>query len=486
MLVIKERVEDRLLEQPGVTGVGLTRKRVQGQFTDTLAIIVYVEKKRPLDEVPPAERIPAEIDGIPTDVIESPIIVIRQGTPDESRYEVLKAGIRIAGSVGGTLGFIGRTTEGYKRGPGLHVLVSNQHVVRGFTQDVAPGSAHSVGQPDGQRCCESCDFCGRIVGHDRVNSILNEDVDGGVVELNAGVQWMPHVQDLPNSVPIADIRAFAAAEAPMPVWKRGATTQRTTASATDPNFSGKATFPDGGGFHRNFKRSIRIEGNNFSDGGDSGAPVMDNANKMIGMLFGGGGHTHTACHIHQVQSFLHVQVATVANTPAGTQTVPSMEPSRNDRNTHGPPLPQVASAGPGIPILMRSPSSLYNDVAQTDFGRTFLRNLILHRDEIARLAKRRRVIVAWRRYGGAHVTTRTSHGVPEDEMLVPSTFGGRPAAECADALVRTLKRYCSPDLSHDIDRYLPYVPLLAGTTVREFLATLGQLEELREELPVER
>jgi hypothetical protein len=64
---IKEAHEHDLLKVPGVTGVDVGYKMVGGQQTDVLAIRVYVARKI---DPPPDQRIPAEIEGVPTDVIE--------------------------------------------------------------------------------------------------------------------------------------------------------------------------------------------------------------------------------------------------------------------------------------------------------------------------------------------------------------------------------------------------------------------------------
>jgi len=53
--------------RPGVTGVDIGFKEVDGQRTDQLAIRVLVGKKR---DVRPEEHVPERIQGFPTDVIE--------------------------------------------------------------------------------------------------------------------------------------------------------------------------------------------------------------------------------------------------------------------------------------------------------------------------------------------------------------------------------------------------------------------------------
>jgi hypothetical protein len=64
---IKREVEADLLTRPGVVGVDVGYKHTGGRKTDVLAIRVYVAEKK---EVVCGETIPAEIQGVPTDVIE--------------------------------------------------------------------------------------------------------------------------------------------------------------------------------------------------------------------------------------------------------------------------------------------------------------------------------------------------------------------------------------------------------------------------------
>ena len=67
---VKERVEDDLLAIPGVTGVDIDEKVTGGTPTGVGCIVVFVSDKRPPEEVPAGQLIPAEIDGVPTDVRE--------------------------------------------------------------------------------------------------------------------------------------------------------------------------------------------------------------------------------------------------------------------------------------------------------------------------------------------------------------------------------------------------------------------------------
>ncbi len=65
---VKERHEKQLLAKKNVVGVGIGYKAVAGRVTDQLSIVVMVEEKVPAEALESGDVIPAEIEGIPTDV----------------------------------------------------------------------------------------------------------------------------------------------------------------------------------------------------------------------------------------------------------------------------------------------------------------------------------------------------------------------------------------------------------------------------------
>ncbi len=66
----KERHTKELMSLSNVVGVGVGRKPAAGQGLYDLTIVVYVRKKVQASELDTKDMIPAEINGIPTDVIE--------------------------------------------------------------------------------------------------------------------------------------------------------------------------------------------------------------------------------------------------------------------------------------------------------------------------------------------------------------------------------------------------------------------------------
>lgn len=139
---VKREARLRLLAIPGVHSVGIGAKYVAGRNTSEPAIIVFVKKKKALSELGPHEAIPAEIDGVKTDVVESDEPELHE---DTSSYRPLRGGIQIqvgVSSIGhGTLGCIGITDEPTPRTVAItchHVVTVWPGHVTDLTADVSP------------------------------------------------------------------------------------------------------------------------------------------------------------------------------------------------------------------------------------------------------------------------------------------------------------------------------------------------------------
>lgn len=74
---IKDKYCSVLLRNVHVNYVGVSLKKVGGQSTDTPTIVVAVRKKLPLAELNDREKIPAFLDGVPTDVIEDDLNLVK-------------------------------------------------------------------------------------------------------------------------------------------------------------------------------------------------------------------------------------------------------------------------------------------------------------------------------------------------------------------------------------------------------------------------
>lgn len=71
---VKKRARDALMRLPNVVGVGVGPKLVDGKPVGEVAIKVYVRRKVPTESLLPEERVPNEIEGVPTDVeVQAPL-----------------------------------------------------------------------------------------------------------------------------------------------------------------------------------------------------------------------------------------------------------------------------------------------------------------------------------------------------------------------------------------------------------------------------
>jgi hypothetical protein len=79
--------EDQLRAIPGVKHVSVGLKDTGGKVTDQLCIRVYVKEKKDQQELTPAELIPSDINGVPTDVNVLPEIEFQD---DNRKYRPIQ------------------------------------------------------------------------------------------------------------------------------------------------------------------------------------------------------------------------------------------------------------------------------------------------------------------------------------------------------------------------------------------------------------
>lgn len=70
IMEIMQAHKGELLAKPNVVGVAVGFRQVNGESTDTLALVVMVDHKIPQNILTPEQQIPTTIEGIPIDVQE--------------------------------------------------------------------------------------------------------------------------------------------------------------------------------------------------------------------------------------------------------------------------------------------------------------------------------------------------------------------------------------------------------------------------------
>lgn len=126
LLQVQAAIESQLLNKPNVIGVAVGLKETEGVWTDQMAIVALVQAKRPLGQLTNAERIPRQIDDLPTDVYEIGYVQALNALTPKSRFRPsIPSGVSMGhqGVSAGTLGAVvkDRTT-------GQKLLLSNNHV----------------------------------------------------------------------------------------------------------------------------------------------------------------------------------------------------------------------------------------------------------------------------------------------------------------------------------------------------------------------
>jgi hypothetical protein len=287
ILPIKRAVEDKLIAQPGVTGVDVGLKEVGGEQTDTHAILVFVGTK---GEFEPVEEVPPTIEGVPTDVIEATFKHhIGTAPPDlapgfnPSRYDPMQGGASIApGQIKnwyGTAGLLVIEESWMTEVPlwlgAYHVMCPDKNWWREETKILQPPICFA-GKP-------STDTIGRVrmgyFGETLRPTGTKYYLDCAVCEVT-GRAYSKKLLGL-NIEP----RGAHAAKLGGMVKKYGASTGERQGEISSTEFTAKV---DGAVFYFQYRAKASPDsGPPLSGVGDSGAAVIDEEGFAIGLIIAG-------------------------------------------------------------------------------------------------------------------------------------------------------------------------------------------------------
>jgi hypothetical protein len=479
-LELRERVAERLLEIEGVHAVGVGGKETDGKPTGEIAIRIFVEKKRPLSEISPEERIPAEIEGVRTDVVEQPVPTIKQGLPgidptkenaDTGEYRPLKGGVQITRKGGpgdGTLGCLCRVTGDPKK----IIALTCHHVVYDKCSDIPDGE--EVGQPTSKDSCSKC--CSDIFGK-VLDTRCDADVDIALIQVEGETKWLAEVQEIGFVAGTHDVTAAEAAPHTYQVKKRGRSSKLSGGHITDIDVGG--TINKHGTLYRTYTGAIRIEANSdpanpgattgFSLEGDSGSAVLNDANEVVGILFGGGVSIDFATPIKSV-----IDKFATGVPPANRVQLEVAKATKLD-DIQTVPKAMVADAErERVPLPLAQAQGLEEEIRASARGAWYADLYYRHLEEVQRLVTTdRRVTLVWHRSGAAEVFQWIVHAFTHPGDRVPGRVGGRTILACLEELAAVLARYGSTALRTDLQAALPSLPDIAGLRDREIIELLA-------------
>ncbi|GAB3293867.1 chymotrypsin family serine protease [Parasphingorhabdus pacifica] len=319
---IKRAVEDQLLDLPGVTAVDIGEQWTSGRPTGQQVIVVSVGEKRPVGELPSGAVIPADVLGIPVDVVEeTPELRHLQRGVDEpmaSLEERFELGSTVTGGSGVVpsrpvhmAGVDGSTAGRYRRIGTLGVLVAGNEpavVTMGLTTfDVAClDDGWSVGDrmvdPDG----------GRVYA-DLARAALSGRVDAAAVSLVPGVEYAYRIAG------VGPVTGQAVAYPGELVRKSGYGTRVTEGTVTSTDTTVRVDHGEALGV-RVLREQLRIDAPSpnspFGGRGDAGAAVVNANGRVVGLLVADscGGRTGFACPIADVLAELDVRLCVASQS----------------------------------------------------------------------------------------------------------------------------------------------------------------------------
>jgi hypothetical protein len=279
MAVALHRRRDALLAIPGCTGVAIGLKEVGGERTRTLALIVFVAAKRP--DVPEAERVPATVEGYPTDVVERPAPRPELIATDPfALHDPVFSGISVtpyeAPPAWGSIGcFIYTTGDPANNVPTGNYLLTCEHVLA-----MARGGNPRVIQPK----CDEMVPPPEYVCANYVQGFLTPTLDCAIASMANGRGFENEVPNYPWYPGRRDIEGVGVAVPGDEVYKYGATSKFTRGTVVYVHYT-----PPG----LTYQDTILIEGDGDDDKvwvarGDSGSvTIRQEDDYAIGLNFAG-------------------------------------------------------------------------------------------------------------------------------------------------------------------------------------------------------
>lgn len=278
-----------------VTAVGAGRKYVDGKPTDTQAVRFYVEHKLPESLIPSEHVLPKEIGGVRTDVIQMGRFRLCAALPPPitGRFRPVQPGCSCSFQLPPPdQGVLTASTIGaIVQKDGKMFILSNNHALANSNALPAGTPIFHPGlldQPD-----LTTDQIAVLTSFFPIQAGANNVVDCAIAELLDAVQFSSEI--LADVGRLSSATPIAATEG-MTVVKAGRTTSSTVGTVVEINGTVPVLYPFGSATFEN-QIFVKDGDESFSDVGDSGALVVDQASKAgTGLLFAKTSDGFTACN----------------------------------------------------------------------------------------------------------------------------------------------------------------------------------------------
>ena len=334
--LLKQHSEE-LLSRTNVVGTGVGFKTTGGKRTDIPGIICSVRRKVPSSSLSSKDIVPLELGGVPTDVVETGLI--RAFQAPTGRFRPAPGGISV-GHRDITAGTLGCWVH---RG-GQWMMLSNNHVLANsnaaeigdpilqpgpydtghypedqiavledFVRIYFPGDTDGGSNSGSNGSSGGCSIAGSIVSilngiarmigsGTRVKSYSIRQIDNLV---DAAIARPLNEEDvLPNILNIGNIAGTSSAQLGTAVKKNGRTTGFTQGEIIQMDVTVDVQY----GTNLVARFTDQLMAGAMSQGGDSGSAVLDDQDKLVGLLFAGSDQTTIINRIEHVFDSLNLSL----------------------------------------------------------------------------------------------------------------------------------------------------------------------------------
>lgn len=310
-----------LQAKANVVATGVGYKISEGKRSDTPCVVCSVSRKSPVSALAAGDLVPKALDGVPTDVVETGPIRIFAGVTERRRPAPGGVSIGHRDITAGTLGCIVQRN-------GERLILSNNHVLANSNDAAVGDPILQPGPIDGGRLSEDriavlhdfvpiqfpeapsdCAFAGSAA---RLAN-LAASVLGSRTRLQAvRAQAADNLVDAALAKPLSDedvsseileigtISGLAEGELGMAVKKTGRTTGFTQGEIEQVDVTVSVQYGPG----RTARFTDQLMAGPMSQGGDSGSAVLDDQNRLVGLLFAGSANSTIINRIQHVFAVL--------------------------------------------------------------------------------------------------------------------------------------------------------------------------------------
>ena len=322
---ILRRNHAQLFVLANVVAAGIGYKVTAGKKTSTLSIMCSVTKKMAPTQLSRRDMVPPALNGIPTDVIQTGRIRALQGHTGRVRPAPGGVSIGHRDITAGTLGCLVVRD-------GRAVILSNNHVLANSNEAVLGDPILQPGPFDGGRSPDDhianleqfvpisftgapsdCPTARRISGLlNKIAKILGSDVRMQAVSeqveenlVDAAIARPIKSEDVSDEIlEIGRIQGMTLGELGMTIKKSGRTTGLTTGEILQVDVSANVQY----GQNQIARFTDQLMAGPMSQGGDSGSAVLDESDRLVGLLFAGGDNSTIINRIENVFSALGVSI----------------------------------------------------------------------------------------------------------------------------------------------------------------------------------